>query len=259
MTYFKDLTGQVFGEWKVLKLSEYRKENNFWFCECSCGKVHEVSSASLLHGHSSKCKSCARRGNGKRNRKPDIISVVSKLYSCYKHGAKIRNYCFNLTKEEFENLIFKDCYYCGVRPNNVFVSYNRKNDGEHSPYMYNGIDRVDNTRGYELDNCVPCCAICNSAKSTLTRDQFLSWVKSIYIKQYYGISEKTLGVLADELSVTNIKCFMAQEDIKNKELTPEKQLEAAKKSQELNKRRNELIRAVDSILGFENSPTEKTY
>ena len=47
-------------------------------------------------------------------------------------------------------------------------------------YKYNGIDRVDNKIGYELDNCVSCCIKCNKAKSYFGQDEFLNHIKKIY-------------------------------------------------------------------------------
>jgi hypothetical protein len=63
-----------------------------------------------------------------------------------------------------------------------------------------------------------------------------------------GIETKTIGQLVDELITTNIKCFMAQ-DSKDYE-----------NAQQLNKRRCNLIRAIDVSTGQgEHSPTGKTY
>lgn len=45
---------------------------------------------------------------------------------------------------------------------------------------YNSIDRVDPTKGYIIDNCVPCCTTCNYMKRILQRDEFLDHVKKIY-------------------------------------------------------------------------------
>lgn len=36
-----------------------------------------------------------------------------------------------------------------------------------------GVDRVDNAKGYVMDNVVPCCAICNSMKSSMKLVDFL--------------------------------------------------------------------------------------
>jgi hypothetical protein len=73
------------------------------------------------------------------------------------------------------------------------------------------------------------------------------------------ISQKSIGVLIDELITTSLKCWFAQEVIMNS--TDEKELViAAKKAQLTNARRSALIRAIDQRLGEGDfSPTEKTY
>lgn len=43
-------------------------------------------------------------------------------------------------------------------------------------YYYTGLDREDNTLGYLYSNLVPCCKVCNRAKSTMTRAEFLTWI-----------------------------------------------------------------------------------
>jgi hypothetical protein len=74
-----------------------------------------------------------------------------------------------------------------------------------------------------------------------------------------NINNKSLGILIDELFTTNMKCWFAQETVM-KESNIEKVANAAKSAQELNKRRNLLIQAIDKISNNENlPPTEKTY
>ena len=74
-----------------------------------------------------------------------------------------------------------------------------------------------------------------------------------------GIEIKTLGMLTDELITTNLKCFMQQEIIMS-EQDESKIAIAAKKAQELNGRRNLLIKAIDDLNGnSEFSHTSKTY
>ncbi len=40
-------------------------------------------------------------------------------------------------------------------------------------YIYNGIDRLDSSKGYTLENCVPCCEEINVMKMALTKDRFV--------------------------------------------------------------------------------------
>jgi len=42
-----------------------------------------------------------------------------------------------------------------------------------------GVDRVDNTKGYTKENCVPCCKICNRLKSDLTKEEFEEYQKRV--------------------------------------------------------------------------------
>ena len=46
----------------------------------------------------------------------------------------------------------------------------------------NGIDRKDSTKGYSIDNCVPCCPMCNKMKQTFTEEEFLNQIAKIYNK-----------------------------------------------------------------------------
>lgn len=74
-----------------------------------------------------------------------------------------------------------------------------------------------------------------------------------------GIETKTLGMLVDELITTNLKCWFSQEEVMT-ENDPIKIANAAKRAQELNGRRNQLIRAIDALNGNEQfSYTSKTY
>jgi len=74
------------------------------------------------------------------------------------------------------------------------------------------------------------------------------------------ISRKSIGIIIDELITTSVRCWFAQEDIMNKDLSNEKRLEAAERAQIMNARRSALIKAIDSLLGDEDiSTVSKTY
>jgi hypothetical protein len=75
-----------------------------------------------------------------------------------------------------------------------------------------------------------------------------------------GIETKTLGFLIDELITTDLKCWFSQEALMDKSLTEGERLQAAIRTQETNSRRNQLIRAIDELMGQgANSVTTKTY
>jgi hypothetical protein len=75
-----------------------------------------------------------------------------------------------------------------------------------------------------------------------------------------GIETKTIGFLLDELITTDLKCWFAQEDIMNTALSDEERFQASLRTHEMNSRRNQIIRAIDELMGESaNSVTSKTY
>lgn len=60
----KDLTGEKFGEYTILKKSCNKKYH--WECKCSCGTIKDVSTSNLTNGTSTRCKNCV---SPERNKK----------------------------------------------------------------------------------------------------------------------------------------------------------------------------------------------
>lgn len=124
----------------------------------------------------------------KRSRSPAAPGVrgFNQLYGTYKHAAKKRGLSFSLTKADVLRLTSDNCAYCGTLPNAAFVVSAHKATRDNSVYIYNGIDRIDNRRGYEADNVVACCVDCNWAKGTRTQDEFVSWLVRAYCRTVLG-------------------------------------------------------------------------
>jgi hypothetical protein len=95
----------------------------------------------------------------------------------------------------------------------------------------------------------------------MTVDQFLRWIKRIYITQYHKVTSLTPGQLIDLLITTSNKTWWAQEDLmKYKDSDPDKSAQAAVRAQEYNAKRTKLMRTIDSVLDFsDDTNTEKTY
>jgi hypothetical protein len=142
-----------------------------YLIKCSqCGQQKWIRKSTIL---SNRIKSCGCLWVGNKGK---ILGEISgyRLYTDYRTRARLANRKFEVTLEQFLFLTSQNCYYCGVEP-----SQKRRTSHSNKYYLYNGIDRRDNTRGYELDNCVPCCKFCNQAKSTLTEEQFYNWAKKV--------------------------------------------------------------------------------
>lgn len=128
----------------------------------TCYKCKEIKSLDMFYknkrnkdGLSSYCSMCVKVGArtwGKEHpaqMQAAIIAASKKpagRYSKYKASAKNRGIPFNLTLEEFLTFWQGACSYCGDTIATI------------------GIDRVDSSIGYTLENCVPCCTMCNYIK-----------------------------------------------------------------------------------------------
>lgn len=93
---------------------------------------------------------------------------IGKAVSEKRFKAMNRGLTWELSKYEAAELLVQDCHYCGSKPGS----------------NYGGIDRKDNSLGYHLENCLPCCFSCNSAKGTKTYADFLEWLKQISKKWF---------------------------------------------------------------------------
>lgn len=98
--------------------------------------------------------------------------VRTQIYYDYIYKSRVRNIPFLLTKEYFLELTNSNCFYCGIAPTNIRLN-------GRFVEVHNGVDRVDNNRGYEVGNVVPCCKYCNSFKSNYSEEKFLEHVKAI--------------------------------------------------------------------------------
>jgi hypothetical protein len=148
-------------------LRDIEREKNVQYCDISRGCFN------LLDGDI-KCKEC--RNNEKEKAKYEmtqlrqhyniilperieknelfekqesIVSEIKEVWRTVQRNAIARKMVFTLTQQELEKLVIQPCYYCGF----------------YSDYKFIGIDRIDNNKGYILDNCVPACKMCNMIKN----------------------------------------------------------------------------------------------
>lgn len=94
-----------------------------------------------------------------------------KKFEAYQTGAKKRKKLWSLTFQDFLGLCEQPCHYCGAAPLS----------GGSNRWPHNGIDRKNNTVGYQLENCLPCCSFCNRGKGQrdyVTFQKYLAQVRS---------------------------------------------------------------------------------
>lgn len=140
------------------KLHESVKKANLSNTQICVGCGKDYIRFKTKYNHESKrCPSCAecqqkqddKRKDRIRNYKEENLKYPLTYFKEYNKNALIRDISFYLTFEQFNTLIQKPCHYC-----THFIETEA-----------NGIDRVNNSLGYTVDNCVSCCWHCNRMKS----------------------------------------------------------------------------------------------
>ena len=89
--------------------------------------------------------------------------TLEECFRIYKRNAKVRGIEFNINLNEFKSFWQNPCNYCGTNIETI------------------GLDRIDSSMGYFLDNIVSCCTICNKMKMTLPKDIFIEHCRKIVI------------------------------------------------------------------------------
>jgi len=171
-----NLIGQKFGRLKVIRQSGFDKwGHSLWQCKCDCGIEKVINQQCLRNGITKSCGCLRREISGDRKRLSPGLGSMRTIILSYKRNAKMREIEYKLTEEQFREITQRNCYYCGAKPNNT-----TKYKQYFGDYIYNGIDRIDNNRGYIIDNVVPCCHTCNQSKSSLTIQEFQDWIEKVY-------------------------------------------------------------------------------
>lgn len=179
-----NLLGYTFGKWRVVERvydyrhTKYHKGRTLkWRCICECGNESLITSTRLIKGVTTQCKKCSdkeRLGNT-YGQLPEGVASFNSLYNNYRRNAKIRGLEFSLAKDVFRKLTKQSCFYCNTKPAQIHNPAGMYN----GYYVYNGIDRMNNNKGYLQDNCVACCKVCNYMKSNMDFDEFMDRLKTI--------------------------------------------------------------------------------
>jgi hypothetical protein len=184
----KDYTGQKFGNLEVLEIfnSQPGKARRC-LCRCDCRVVKEFVLKEITSGKTVSC-GCVRREKSRQRdyaRKPEGAAQFNRILSSYKRNAATRGFAWELTARFCFNLFTMPCHYCGIVGRSVAKWSPAVQVKEEwrilSAINYNGIDRVNNDKGYCEDNVVPCCSVCNEAKGKLSLADFGAQIDKIFL------------------------------------------------------------------------------
>lgn len=180
----ENLLNKKFSKLLVIEEIDNISNRTAWRCRCDCGNIKDIKSESLKSGDT---KSCGCLNIQKRKeRSYKLYSSLRKLSPTESTAKRIWKCHYNeISFNEFLVLSQQNCYYCDSIPNNKQNSANHdkksskfaKDNGE---FIYNGLDRLDNSKSHTIDNLVPCCKWCNYSKRERSVDDFKFWIIKLY-------------------------------------------------------------------------------
>ena len=148
-----------------------------------CGETRNVQTGNSKDWYEQRYPLCMKCAGMRRRSDPQELGRRF-VWRTYRRNARQRGIEFGLTSEEFISMIESTCHYCGGERSNVVNMddwWGYREDAE--KYYYMGIDRVDDLEGYIVDNCVPCCQVCNRAKYHMSLFDFYSWINKLVKKR----------------------------------------------------------------------------
>lgn len=157
----RTLVGKKFNSLTVIERLIEKGRGAFegdYICQCDCGRKKKYRGTQIISETVKTC-GCGRNKGIRHN-------GISLVMNSYRVNAKKRKLVFELLREEVAIIIESPCVYCGKENTNKTQPY--KCLRESDLYYHNGIDRVDNSKGYTKENCVPCCKLCNHMKWDLS-------------------------------------------------------------------------------------------
>ena len=140
---------------KSQDLKRHPLEESIKKCEW-CGKEFSTR----LHNH--KKIFCSNNCATYKSEEKRRLNKPERVFNQYVRNARIRNIEFNLSYKYFvDNFWHAKCTYCG-------------DDIETA-----GVDRMNNSIGYEKSNCTPCCGVCNIMKTNHSTEFFINHIQKI--------------------------------------------------------------------------------
>lgn len=176
MTFkFKNLLNMKFGRLKVINLSNNKGKNrsNKWTCRCSCGKITNVISHSLL---SKRTRSCGCLKNKAAHNRNYLGQITGSIWGSILRGARKRNIKFSLTKEEAWEIFIKQKKRCALTNQKLkFRKYIKKQNGKD---IYStgtaSLDRINSKLPYEKSNVQWVHKDINWLKNKFSQDEFIN-------------------------------------------------------------------------------------
>jgi len=172
--YAKNEIGKTYGRLTVLERAGTKNGAVYWLCRCNCGEETIVQGRAFRTGNTRSCGCLQREAAARITRLQPGEAAFRRALAAIKGNARRRGYAFELSDEDARGYMDSPCFYCGE-----VAANNSKNHSGNGDYHYNGLDRVENIKGYVSGNVVSSCPTCNRAKGIMSAEQFIAHCKTV--------------------------------------------------------------------------------
>lgn len=144
MSALVDLTGKTFGNWTVLYRNGSSKQKAaIWRCRCElCGKEYDVIGTALTYGSSTKCRACVPRVTKTKPHRNERINITYK---------SMKSRCYNKNNNSYKRYGGRGITVCEEWKNSPESFFEWAFSHGYQEGL--SIDRIDNNKGYEPNNC----------------------------------------------------------------------------------------------------------
>jgi hypothetical protein len=190
-----DLIGENIG--KLTVIGKFRqiygngKTQLKYACICDCNTDHTiyVKRDDLIHNRRLHC-GCLRKEPANKYKDRTQAMLRHHYNSSIVKRSRQKKFIEIIDFEDFISYIQQPCVFCGT-VNSCTLKDRHPHKGAAEQIKCNTIDRLDNSLGYIVGNCVPCCVTCNIAKGERTLEQFTQWIQNVYQTIVHDLGGKT--------------------------------------------------------------------
>lgn len=213
MSKLKDLTGLTFGRLTVIGRAPSVVRNNgsprtMWYCQCSCGKTVTVTGDNLTRGNSLSC-GCYHYESASK----DMTTHGKSNSRIYNVWCAMKNRCYNPNVPSYRLYGARGIVMCDEWKTNFVSFYGwalQNGYDENAPRGVCTIDRIDNDKGYNPENC-----------RIATQQEQMNNVSTNHRITYNGESH----TLAEWSRITGISAFTIRNRIAKLGWSPERALQ----------------------------------
>jgi hypothetical protein len=176
--------GNKNGVLEVIDIIPSRGKGTHVGLKCICHNCKSIKIISGVHFKKRNSCGCLQHASDSWKHKgpktmpwqlPNGQASKNNLQYQYRTGALKRGLSYELDKKYFETIVVSPCVYCGDSLGNTKAGQG-KTSGD---FKYTGIDRINSSMGYTVENTVPCCWNCNSMKNNMSVENFINHIKKI--------------------------------------------------------------------------------